>query len=396
MEESIIIKKTIFQKSLPNWISKRVANKIWKNKLDLSLIDKKYIKDLEKIIKSTKLHIMLYDLEKHMSLVGRKAALVQIEQKEVKFSYGDVLAHQIVFGEYVFVQVLHEYSFGNILYQITETWNRKKVSRNITFIDSSDKFKKKQDTTVKSFNEVTGLDLKQEWFHNLGFIPLVVFTNFESFEGIGESDFKDSIELLPTIDKHFNTLEWELDINKTRAFVTRGTSGMKNGSQSAEIIHKRLTSEVVFETQGISKDTFEYVQGNLTNTLTPIWKSFYDAFTIFLLLSGYTEPLLNNVGTVQQNNGEIASERITETDTILKKVTARESQISELLFIALKLLNVEVESEDIEVKIKPQIEDPSGILDSLVIVPPEPKNGQNGIKENESEIREEKVNDKMN
>lgn len=360
-----IVDKLGFQKTIPIFLSRRIANRIWKNQI--GNLPENHKSDLEGIIKKTRLMKLLYDTEKRLSLTGRRVVMVQMEDGEIKYSYGDVLTYQIAFGEYIFIQVLHEFSFGTRFYQIAETWTKTHVTRKITYIDKEEDVKpaKSHEIDIQYFNELTGLKLTHEWNHNLGFIPAVVFTNFDNFEGLAEPDMELSGHLLPVLDDHFNTLRWELNINKTRVFVTKGSSPIKT-AKSAQSYYEKLRDEVIVETQGVTKDSFEYVQGNLQQSLSSVWTSFYDTFNTILILSGYMEPSFNNVGTVQQNNGEIAGERITEIDTVLTKVKAREGSLNELFFITMRVLGKSAERDEFDIQITPDLSKYVSITDALV------------------------------
>ncbi len=350
-----------------SWLQKLSARKLWAKRPLFSFTKKKQEKIWNKAFDKQRVLDLLFNVERKLVQTGKCYLVV-----EPGFKGSDPVIAIATFGNHIkrgnvltkaniFTTILN----GEYTYNINEIYTLGNVKRSITRegadIDGS------ENISIDKFRELVGISLVAEESFDYP-IPVVVIENIPTESGNGEGDLDSLGTQLLSLQKIWNRIQWELDVNRTVIIVDDSQAGGGNVSSAKTAAFNKLVGKgIIVEKSGINAPGESNTSIAVANLqLDQAWKAFGNMLGMIFEICGYKRNS-DDKGTVQQNDLEIQQVRDSEITAFTMKERTRQNALLDLIVIFFAVgQNTLLDLEDVSVDIQyMSVKNETQMLDNL-------------------------------
>ncbi len=352
--------------SVLSWLQKLSARKLWAKRPLFSLSNKRQEKVWNKQFDNQRVLDILFNMERKLVSEGKCYLVVEPGLNNIPVIRIATTGNHIKYaGKLVKANIFTTILNGEYTYNINELYTIGNVKRSITRegvdIDGAEK------VSIDRFRSEVGIKLKENETFTYE-IPVVVVENIPTESGNGEGDLDSLGPQLISLQKIWNRIQWELDVNRTFIFTNDTSFGGASVSAASEAAYNKMVQQnIVVEKSGInapgeSNTTLSVAQLQLDQT----WKAFGNTLGMIFEICGYKRNS-DDKGTVQQNDLEIQQVRDSEITTFTMKERTRQTALKELINIYFSVAqDNEKEMSDVSVDIQyMNVKNETAMLDNL-------------------------------
>ena len=326
---------------IQDWFATMSRNKLAGKSPTISGITQKY---LNEIILKNKLNTLLRNMTYNMSVIGEIGGTITLDNNGVPiFMLADTIAeHTRIGGKIVKQRHITNYTVGTRPIMLDEHFYFDNGVATVERVVSevNDKGEVVEVQNGLDLLGAFGLELKDKETFDTGLLPCFHIENLPTDNGRGRDDLYGAEALVIMIQRAWNRLGWDYDINLPRIYKLKQAGSIRSNDlekTKSDYVGQGLVEEIesIGNVIGESGSPITIYQSQYQGD--QIFKTMKSLFTMIFEKQGFARDIPSEKGTAQETDFQLQQARNSEYTSFITKEDNLQQGLYEMFYIGLTM-----------------------------------------------------------